>query len=195
MELDHLGLPESGPGQNTPEQESAHKAEQEKFLANVPHVERLDAQENFLKRREENINAVKPYRFEHQEEVTQERPGMLLHHSQFMYRLKRVRPDAFFNDFSAMGRIGLNVIQDGMPTYVTTVQLGISPEYSTMRTDEHGLPTKERYRGWRTALLHLIMGGFITEEQANRAFGEASGNEASHYLRTLWQFRNHKKYA
>ena len=194
MELNHLGLPETSPIPNTPAQEKLHKLEQEKFLANVPKMERQSVAEAAIQRREENSNSVKGYKFKHQKELTAERPGRIMHHAEFIRRLKAISPGAFLNDFSGAGRVGVNVMADGVPTYVTTVQFGFGPEYSTIREDDHGLPTKERYRGWRTALLHLIMAGYVKEEDANREFGEATGSQSVSYNETLWQWRNHKEF-
>jgi hypothetical protein len=66
------------------------------------------------------------------------------------------------------------------------------PEYSIMRFDAHNVPTKEKYRGWRTALAVLIGAGVITETQAERAFGPPTGPAGARYRATLKTFRQMK---
>lgn len=66
------------------------------------------------------------------------------------------------------------------------------PEYSIMRFNERNVPTKERYRGWRTALLVLIMADIISEEQADIAFGPAVGLGGITYRRRLKALRQTK---
>jgi hypothetical protein len=54
---------------------------------------------------------------------------------------------------------------------VTTLQYPYGPEWSLMRFDQFNVPQAEKYRGWRTAMLQLILAGVLTEEEVNRAFG------------------------
>lgn len=71
------------------------------------------------------------------------------------------------------------------------VQNGLMPELSIMNFDDHGAPLAERRRGWRTCLLQLILGGFITEEVANKTFGKPKESFQFHrYNSTLQSFRN-----
>jgi len=65
---------------------------------------------------------------------------------------------------------------------ITTLHNGYSPEFTVMRFDRYGTPTNEKYHGWRTALLTLIMAGIVSKSQASRAFVEARGEVASFYL-------------
>jgi hypothetical protein len=71
------------------------------------------------------------------------------------------------------------------------VQFGFMPELSVMRFDEHGVPTTEKYRGWRTCLLQIILKGRISREKAEEVFGKPPTTPAFHrYNRTLQSFRN-----
>jgi hypothetical protein len=71
------------------------------------------------------------------------------------------------------------------------VQFGFMPELSVMRFDDHGIPTTEKYRGWRTCLLQLILKGCISREKAEEVFGKPPTTPAFHrYNRTLQSFRN-----
>jgi hypothetical protein len=67
-------------------------------------------------------------------------------------------------------------------------------EYSVIWLDAHGLPLNEKKRGWRTVLLRLIQGSFITEEQAEEVFGEpTSGPVSRRYREQIFWFRNRSK--
>jgi hypothetical protein len=84
------------------------------------------------------------------------------------------------------------LIQRGInePEIACWVQQGQMPELSIMRFDERGIPLDERRRGWRTALLQLIIKGFLTEEDANTVFGRPGQSEAfNRYNMTLYEFR------
>jgi hypothetical protein len=63
------------------------------------------------------------------------------------------------------------------------------PEYSVMRFNERGIATKEKYRGWRTVLLVLIVSEVITEAEAEKAFGPAMGEAAAWYREQLKVWR------
>jgi hypothetical protein len=54
---------------------------------------------------------------------------------------------------------------------VTTLQYPCGPEWSVMAFTRYNVPTEEAARGWRTAMLHLIIANVLTEEEVNRAFG------------------------
>jgi len=55
------------------------------------------------------------------------------------------------------------------------------------------VPTFEKYRGWRTAVLRLIQEGLVTEEEVDRAFGPVAQNEASKlYMEQIEEFRKTK---
>ncbi len=73
------------------------------------------------------------------------------------------------------GRVGVSawVIENGVRIrkMVTTLQYPYGPEWSLMRFDEFDVPICEKYRGWRTALLNLIIADVLTEDEVNRAFG------------------------
>ena len=62
-----------------------------------------------------------------------------------------------------------------------------------MRFDEHGVPTNERRRGWRTCLLQIILQDVLTEEQANTLFGPPKQTEAYHrYNALLYEWRHNR---
>ena len=127
----------------------------------------------------------------------------VLHCHAFIRRLQRAGVDArieyapaarmWLNDFSRGGRIGVNarVMEGGVRVAktITTLQYPWSYEYSLMRFNEYNVPTKEKYRGWRTTLLALIQHEAITEQEADRAFGPALGLASPFYNLQLQIYR------
>jgi len=66
------------------------------------------------------------------------------------------------------------------------------PEWSIMRFNQYGVATKEKYRGWRTAMLVLIVAEVLTEEEVDRAFGPPLGEAGSWYRAQLKAYRQIK---
>jgi hypothetical protein len=97
------------------------------------------------------------------------------------------------------GRIGVSAwvwdeaSKKGVPKCLTSLQYDCGPEWSLMWFDEMDVPTRERYRGWRTALLALITNDVLTEDEVLRAFGPVNDSIASElYLETLKGYRERK---
>lgn len=142
---------------------------------------------------EENVEAVRGYRFEMQEGLERVRLGHAIRDFDFLRRLNSVLPCRFTH----LNRPGVwrmeclrKTEQGGSWEYGDAVQAGMIPEYSTIYIDEHGLPGSEKYHGWRTTLLNLIRKGFATEAQVERIFGSATGPEAWRYRKALYEIRN-----
>jgi hypothetical protein len=139
---------------------------------------------------------VRECRWLHQVEdgITEFTPGKLMHRNEFMRLLQILRPDAQFNDFAVIGRRGLNFFDPsiGRSFFATTVQDGVMIEWSQMRVDAHGVPTNERYRGWRAVLMVLIEKDIISEEECAKVFGQPTGPRANRWFRMLYMRRNHK---
>jgi len=76
---------------------------------------------------------------------------------------------------------------------LSSLQYPCGPEWSLMNFNEWDVPTTERYRGWRTALLHLILKDVITEEEVDRAFGPVVLNPASELYRQYLQSHRAKR--
>lgn len=72
---------------------------------------------------------------------------------------------------------------------LTSLQEPYGPEWSVMRFNSHGVATKEKYRGWRTAMLVLIVAGALTEEEVDRAFGPPLGEAGAWYRSQLQAWR------
>lgn len=151
--------------------------------------------ETLAEEREKNTQARSQFRWPGQTDYQRVRFGKIMHQSEFILRLRSILPTAYLHDFALMGRRGFSYIKPGEgPTFISTIHNGYSPEFSTMRFDEFGVPTKEKYRGWRTALLAAITRGVVTEEQVEKAFGPCIGPESGPYLRQLWEYRNKRQW-
>lgn len=96
----------------------------------------------------------------------------------------------WLNSFSSAGRVGITALLENQARTVTALQYPYGPEYSIMRFNEYNVPTNEKYRGWRTALLALITADVITEEEADRAFGPAIGAASAFYKEQLFHHRH-----
>ena len=75
---------------------------------------------------------------------------------------------------------------------LTSLQEPYGPEWSVMRFNSHGVATKEKYRGWRTAMLVLIVADILTEAEVEAAFGPAEGEAAVWYKKQLQAWREIK---
>ena len=82
-----------------------------------------------------------------------------------------------------LDRVGISawVWRNGVRSaqYVTYLQWPRGPEWSVMRFDEFDVPTSEKYRGWRTALLRLMQEGLLDEREVDRAFGPVTMSDVS----------------
>jgi hypothetical protein len=89
----------------------------------------------------------------------------------------------WLHDNVILDRVGISawVWQDGERTirYISHLQYPYGPEWSLVRFNEYDVPVGERYRGWRTALLKMIMEGVLTEEEVDRAFGPVTQDDVS----------------
>jgi hypothetical protein len=128
-------------------------------------------------------------------EAEEMRVVKLLHPYEFLRRLRRAGVDAraeehrearlWLNPGTVVGRIGINARVCGVSQFITTIQYPYAPEYSVMRFNQYDVPTEEKYRGWRTTLLCLIVPDIITEEEAEKAFGPALGPASEFYREQL----------
>ena len=103
----------------------------------------------------------------------------------------------WLHDDAICGRVGVSawVTENGkrIAKMITTFQYPYGPEWSLLRFDCFDVPQEERFRGWRTALLALILADVITEEEVNRAFGPvALGPVSLLYRERLYYHRQRK---
>ena len=110
-------------------------------------------------------------------------------------QVKRPRDVAriWLGDEAVQGRIGIfgwvndPITETRCVKLITSLQYPCGPEWSVMYFNEWDVPTTERYRGWRTALLQMILKNIITEEEVDRAFGPVVLNPASELYRQQLQ--------
>jgi hypothetical protein len=176
-----------------------------------PKHERPDSltAEELAEIREQNMAMVSQFRFDHQEELLDEktRMGQTMQDTEFLARLAKIGVEGCFvpGVFRTKSRVSLSGYKEyvvvGLKCWVPTengggwkfvcqIQPGIMPEYSVLRVDDHYVPLGEKYRGWRTVGLRLIMAGIVTEEQFHKEFGEATGPASRRYRETLFGWRN-----
>lgn len=150
-------------------------------------------EEELCRQKELSQETAKQYQWIHPSEYADEGPriGKIIHSSEFINRLRKNEKVQFwYRDHPQPGKVTLLWSKGFLPEVACWAQLGFMPEYSIMRFDEHGIPTTEKYRGWRTCLLQMIIKQIISEDWANRAFGYAQGPASDRYLHTLYDVRN-----
>jgi hypothetical protein len=74
---------------------------------------------------------------------------------------------------------------------ITTLQYPVGPEWSLLYFDEFDVPIRERYRGWRTALMMLILNNVLTEQEVDKAFGPVTLGPVSELYRKA--IHNHRE--
>ncbi len=123
------------------------------------------------------------------------RIGKVMSHADFISKLRSAGVKCHYRQHVHADKVVLYVQPPKAPAaeyqIACWVQNGLMPELSIMNFDDHGAPLAERRRGWRTCLLQLILGGFITEEAANKAFGKPKESFQYHrYNSMLKAFRD-----
>jgi hypothetical protein len=149
--------------------------------------------EELARWQEQNENLAKDYRWVHPDEYKNEgeRVGTPMHSSEFIKKLQSVGVKCWYRQHPQPRKATLVVERHGKQEVGCWVQLGFMPELSIMRFDEHGVPLDEKFRGWRTCLLQLILKSVITEKVADEIFGRPKTTPAFHrYNSTLQSFRN-----
>jgi hypothetical protein len=113
------------------------------------------------------------------------------------FRKERSTGRLWLHDYAIAGRVGVSawVIENHhrVRKMVTTLQYPYGPEWSLMRFDLFDVPITERYRGWRTAMLALILANVLTEAEVERAFGPVTLSPISLiYREALYNHRQRK---
>lgn len=167
----------------------------EEYAKNISDAEgSSETKEELARLREHNSNTAREYQFVEPDEYNnvEERKGRVLHASSFIRKLQEAGIHCWYRQHPQPGKITLMVQRKNRPPEVGAwCQNGFTTELSIMRFDEQGVPTTERFRGWRTPLLQLILKGIITEEKANQVFGNPKTTPAFHrYNQTLQSYRN-----
>jgi hypothetical protein len=140
--------------------------------------------------REANLEAARKFKFQRQEEVTDYVPGRIMHSDQLLSLLRTINRTFFYNDWSALGRRGLNYVRNGIAVPLTSVHDGLAIEWDQLRVDEHSIGTNLKYKGWRSVLMTLISEGVLTEDEVHGVFGKPIGPRAKRWFRNLYMLRN-----
>jgi len=121
-----------------------------------------------------------------------DRIGRIMHNVVFINLLRKAGVKCWYRAHPQPGKITLIVQRGELPAEVGCwCQAGFAPELSIMRFDDHGVPLDEKYRGWRTCLLQLILKSVISQKKAEEFFGVPPMTPAFHrYNATLQHFRN-----
>ena len=121
----------------------------------------------------------------------EERTGRVIHSSEFISILRKAGVKCFYKQHIHFDKAILIFTKGQVEEVGCWVQQGNMPELSIMNFDNHGVPLAERRRGWRTALLQLILKDVISEKQSDKYFGKPKLTVAySRYNSTLYAFRN-----
>jgi hypothetical protein len=150
--------------------------------------------EELARTREASMAAAEEYQWVKPEEYRNagERIGRIMHSDVFIKKLRDAGVKCWYRKHPQPRKITLIVqVNNETPSVGCWVQLGFMPELSVMKFDDHGVPLDEKYRGWRTCLLQLILHGIITQEIAEDVFGKPPVTPAFHrYNATLQRFRS-----
>lgn len=165
----------------------------DEYAKNVHDDSSSQNKEELARWREHNEGLAKEYQWVEPSEYADEgaRIGTPLHSSEFLKKLRKAGVKCWYRMHPQPRKLTL-IIQLGNEQVVGCwAQLGFMPELSIMRFDEHQVPLDEKFRGWRTCLLQLILKSAITEKTADEIFGRPKTTEAFHrYNSTLQSFRN-----
>jgi len=152
------------------------------------------SKEELFRLRESNAETAKEYQWLTPEEYARDgdRIGRIMHSNAFIIYLRQVGVKCWYRAHPQAGKVTLVIQREDLPAEVGCwVQQGFMPELSIMRFDDHGIPTTEKFRGWRTCLLQLILKGVIKEKVADKTFGKPATTAAfNRYNQTLRCFRN-----
>jgi hypothetical protein len=179
----------------TPEEDPALLQAMAEYASRVSDADASSQTKDELARlRQASDESAREYQWLSPEEYRNEgdRIGRIMHNVTFLNLLEKAGVKCWFRPHPQAGKITLIVQKKDLPAEVGCwCQAGFAPELSIMRFDEHGVPTTEKYRGWRTPLLQLILKGYISEKKAVEVFGRVPVTPAfARYNATLQSFRN-----
>jgi hypothetical protein len=169
------------------------QAEIDEYAKNVHDSTSNQNKEELARWQEQNEGLAKEYQWVEPGEYADAgaRIGKVMHSSEFITGLRKAGVKCWYKTHPMPGMVTLIIQRDNQPSEVGCwAQLGFMPELSIMNFDEHGVPLAEKYRGWRTCLLQLILKSAITETVADEIFGRPKQTPAfNRYNETLYQFR------
>jgi hypothetical protein len=178
--------------QTTPELEAAI----EEYSRHVYEKSSNQTKEELARQQEMSYDAADEYRWCTKEEYAdiEARMGKIIHSSELINRLRNeLKLKCWYREHPHKDKLTLMVLRDkngAEPEVACWVKNGWMPEYTVMGFDDRGVPLAEKYRGWRTAILQLILKQFTTEEKAHQVFGAADRCCAGKYNSILYGIRN-----
>ncbi len=152
--------------------------------------------ESFAAEKEMSDQQVESYKMDNQDLLSDEKPRKVhaIATRDFIKKLRDNGVRCFTVDNGLAGTVGLWAARGTQMVYVCYLQIPAQYEWSVLRLDAHNLPNGERFRGWRTVLMQLIVKDILTEEKAHKIFGKPTGGIVSSlYRKTLWFRRNKMK--
>ena len=158
------------------------------------------AREAYLAEKELSDEMGEQYHIEDQEELINEKARKVnsISTDEFIRKL-RVNGIKCFTVYNGLpGTVALWCLppkETQKARYICFLQIPAMYEWSVLRLDAHGIPSGEKFRGWRTVLIQLIKNKILTEYQAHQIFGHPSENSVfARYRRSLWEIRNGMTY-
>lgn len=146
---------------------------------------RLDPKENVAKLKEK-------IRGDRKKHIVPEQPYLLMAAAvgkpmdwrELVRKLKKLNPNLLMLDGGVKGAVQIRIVDQrhapGEPDtrYVGGFMKGVLTEWDTATTDQWGVATAP-VRGWHTVVLMLLDQGLARKIDADRIFGEVSGNQRS----------------
>lgn len=172
------------------------EAEIQKYSQHRHESTSSETKEELHRQKELSDDLAKQYQWLHPSEYIDEgaRVGRIMHSSELINKLREsCSIHCWYRQHPQPRKLTLLVdrhMRQLPPEVGCWAQEGFMPEYSIVRFDDHGVPLDEKFRGWRTVLLQLIIKGILTEAVADRVFGKAVGPASERYRKTLYGFRN-----
>lgn len=187
--------------------DATHEAIQQMLAGGTPNWVRWPedykeyAREGYAAEKEISNRMAAAYKWDDQEDLTNElaRKVNKITTREFMKKLNDNGIKAHVMDNGMKGTVGLWAVpphRTNKIRYVCFLQVPAMYEWSVLRLDDHGIPSGEAFRGWRTVAIQLVEKEIISEAQCHKIFGVPSPNAVSaRYFRSLWEKRNGKRYS
>jgi hypothetical protein len=152
----------------------------------------ISAEEALKKSFEDTERRVEQYRLPDQDELAEEsrRLGHPMTSNELIRRVTKLNPDLWAEDSIANPKTvtGFYTAHDKKKIFCVAFDKGWLPEFSIVVEDRAGLPVRER-RGWRTVLVRLLEGGYLTFEQILAGFGDALGTNNRRWRSLVRNYR------
>jgi hypothetical protein len=155
-----------------------------------------ETEDEYYKQKEINDEISKGYAWLNEEDYRDIEPriGRVLTHADLINLLRKSGVRCFYIPHPHYDKLTLlvsNYWATEKPRVAGWVPFGFMPELSVSRFDSHGVNTNERYRGWRTVLMQLVIQDIITEDKINKIFPEPRYIKAFHrYNAFMYSWRN-----